>query len=279
MVRKGGRFTPKGRPVCSESLAFLLRNTQDGAISMSGGTSLGDTDQIPLIIDLSTSPINITLTNGANVEAYIYSPQANVTMDGNASLTGAVVANSFTLGSGSGSPQVTYYPPPANRPDLQQFNGSGSSTGGTSILSYIIGNSGGGSGGSGATVTVTSSPNPSSSGQSVTFTANVSGSSGTPTGKVTFYDGSIPLGNGTLSSSNATFATSALSVGSHSITGVYSGDSKYAGATSSALAQTVNGLSTSTSVSSTPNPSTYNQTVTFNCHSCSRNGFRHGYLL
>jgi hypothetical protein len=32
----------------------------DGAISMSGGTSLGNTNQIPLIIDLSTSPV----TNG-----------------------------------------------------------------------------------------------------------------------------------------------------------------------------------------------------------------------
>jgi len=28
LVRKGGRFTPKGRPVCSESMAFLLRDTQ-----------------------------------------------------------------------------------------------------------------------------------------------------------------------------------------------------------------------------------------------------------
>ena len=28
LVRKGGRFTPKGRPICSESLAFLLRDTQ-----------------------------------------------------------------------------------------------------------------------------------------------------------------------------------------------------------------------------------------------------------
>ena len=28
LLRKGGRFTPKGRPICSESLAFLLRDTQ-----------------------------------------------------------------------------------------------------------------------------------------------------------------------------------------------------------------------------------------------------------
>jgi hypothetical protein len=32
LVRKGGRFTPKGRPICSESLAFLLRNTHSAAV-------------------------------------------------------------------------------------------------------------------------------------------------------------------------------------------------------------------------------------------------------
>src|SRR5262249_40238427 len=41
------------------------------------------------------------------------------------------------------------------------------------------------------TTTLTSSPNPSDLGQSVTFTATVSGSS--PTGSVTFFDGGTPL--------------------------------------------------------------------------------------
>ena len=70
-----------------------------------------------------------------------------------------------------------------------------------------------------------SSANPSKFGQSVTFTATVAripAGSGTPTGTVTFKEGATTLGTGTLNGSGvATFTTSTLSVGSHSITAEY----------------------------------------------------------
>ena len=51
-------------------------------------------------------------------------------------------------------------------------------------------------------------------GQSVTLTATVvSATSGTPTGTVTFYDGTAQLGTGTLSSGTATYSTSSLACG------------------------------------------------------------------
>jgi hypothetical protein len=34
LVRKGGRFTPKGWPIWSESLAFLLRDTQPTELAL-----------------------------------------------------------------------------------------------------------------------------------------------------------------------------------------------------------------------------------------------------
>ena len=93
------------------------------------------------------------------------------------------------------------------------------------------------------TTTVTSSENPSATGQSVTFTAAVAGPSGNttvPTGTVSFMDGAATLGTGSLSGSGqATYSTSALSAGSHSITGVYGGDANFAGSTSAVLTQTV----------------------------------------
>ena len=101
-----------------------------------------------------------------------------------------------------------------------------------------------GSGPSSSTA-LASSLNPSTYGSSVTFTATVTGSGPTPTGTVTFKDGSTTLGTGTLDGSGATtFATSALTAtGSpHSITAVYGGDSDYGASTSSALTQTVNPL-------------------------------------
>jgi hypothetical protein len=80
-------------------------------------------------------------------------------------------------------------------------------------------------------------------GQSETFTATVatvSPGSGTPTGTVTFYDGAInpadQVGVGALSTTNgvttATLTTTALAVGPHSVTAVYSGDSNFTGSVS-----------------------------------------------
>ncbi|MGC2422757.1 MAG: FG-GAP-like repeat-containing protein [Nitrospirota bacterium] len=108
---------------------------------------------------------------------------------------------------------------------------------------------------------VSSSTNLSTYGQSVTFTATVSPSSAT--GTVNFMDGSTAFGGSTLSGGTATYSTSALSVGAHTITAVYGGDTNYAGSTSSGITQTVNKITTTTTESSGQNPSAYGQSVTF----------------
>ena len=120
------------------------------------------------------------------------------------------------------------------------------------------------------TTALTSSANPSTAGQSVTFTATVTGPTGNttvPTATVSFLDGTTTLGSGTLNGSGvATYSTSTLSAGSHSITAVYGGDSNFSGSTSAVLTQVVNTpvlLSTTTALASSPNPSAPNQSVTF----------------
>jgi hypothetical protein len=114
------------------------------------------------------------------------------------------------------------------------------------------------------TSAVTSSANPSSFGQSVTFTASVtSASGGTPGGTVTFKNGNATLGTQNLSGGAASLATSGLTVGTHSITVVYSGDASHASSTSPALSQVVNKAATSLSLTSSQNPSTVGQSVTF----------------
>jgi hypothetical protein len=88
---------------------------------------------------------------------------------------------------------------------------------------------------------LSSSPNPSVFGQPVTFTATVSSAwdlAPTPTGTVTLKDEPNALGTATLASGDATFTTSSLSIGSHSITGQYSGD-RISGGSSGNLTQTV----------------------------------------
>jgi hypothetical protein len=121
-------------------------------------------------------------------------------------------------------------------------------------------------GNSGATnTTLSSSLNPSVQGKLVTFTATVSlqSGTGTPTGSVTFKNGTATLAIKTLSGVTATYATSTLPLGSNSITAVYGGGSGFSGSTSAPVNQLVL-ATTTTTLTSSSNPSTYGQTVTFN---------------
>ena len=89
------------------------------------------------------------------------------------------------------------------------------------------------------TTSIASSVNPSNVGQSVTFAATVATGGGTATGTITFKDGSKTLGTGTVSGNKTTFTTASLTLGVHSITAVYSGDSNYTASISAALRQSV----------------------------------------
>ncbi|MFZ3342769.1 MAG: Ig-like domain repeat protein [Terriglobales bacterium] len=89
--------------------------------------------------------------------------------------------------------------------------------------------------------TLVSSQNPSGVGQAVTFTATATstGYGGTPTGNVSFYDGSAKLGTVTLAAGVASYTSTKLAAGTGSITAVYLGGKTYLTSTSSVLSQTV----------------------------------------
>src|ERR1022692_1183963 len=90
-----------------------------------------------------------------------------------------------------------------------------------------------------SSITISSSTNPSIFGQAVTLTATVSPS---PTGIVTFYDGTTVLGTKTLASGKATLTTSLLPSGARFLKAYYGGNDTYAASTSAALAETVSTL-------------------------------------
>jgi hypothetical protein len=93
------------------------------------------------------------------------------------------------------------------------------------------------------TTALTSSLNPSTQGQSVTFTATVSGTGGTPTGNVTFKSDGTSIGVGDVDNTGmATLTTSAVAAGSHDIVAVYSGDATFATSSSTAVSQVVNAV-------------------------------------
>ena len=119
-----------------------------------------------------------------------------------------------------------------------------------------------GAGGGIATVTLSSSANPSSVGQSVTFSVIVSGRGVTPTGSVTFEEGTTVLGTETLVNGKASFATSFSAAGKFDIVADYSGDKNYGSSNSRKLDQIVDKNTTTTALASSLNPSIYGQTVT-----------------
>ncbi len=84
---------------------------------------------------------------------------------------------------------------------------------------------------------LTSSSASAPQGQSVTLTATVTGAS--PTGLVTFKDGTATLGTGPVTAGVATFATSALGLGSHTLSADYAGDANNDPSTSSAVAVSI----------------------------------------
>jgi hypothetical protein len=236
-----------------------------GAASVTVSTAGGISGGVPFTVNSSATttalasslnPSNFgqSVTFTATVTGYGATPTGtmNFTVDGvsigTGPLNGSGVASisTSTLAIGTRSVVATYS-------GDSSYSASTSST-----LSQVV-NTGS------ATVALQSSLNPSNVAQNVTFTATVTAQagSGTPTSTVTFKDGVYTIGSAVLSGGVATFTTSSLSAGSHSITGVYSGDAKYTSATSPALPQTVNKLAPTVSVTSSVNPSVTGQLTTF----------------
>ncbi len=116
----------------------------------------------------------------------------------------------------------------------------------------------------GTTTSLSSSANPSVVGQPVTYTATVAASapgSGTPTGSVTFYDANSVICSATGVTPSAGTAVCMVpenTAATHSITAAYSGDANYAASsTATALSQTVNRASTTTSLSANGSSAIY----------------------
>jgi Bacterial Ig-like domain (group 3)/FG-GAP-like repeat len=93
------------------------------------------------------------------------------------------------------------------------------------------------------TTALTASSATITAGGSITFTAVVtgpSGSMGAPTGSVTFLDKATTLGMATLNSAGVgAYSTTTLSAGTHSITAQYGGDDNFVPSTSAAVTVTI----------------------------------------
>jgi autotransporter-associated beta strand protein len=281
-----GNNTYEGSTMVSAG-TLLVNGAQPGSnVMVANGAILGGAGMVGTIIAAGTvspgGPGTATLTSGNVVfdagstfavtlngttagtgyDQLTVSGNADLTADPTLHLAVSFVGNmddTFTIITSTGSLMGTF----AGLPDNSTISANGQMfrinySGNAATLTRIVGST---------TTVVTSSVNPSVFGQPITFTATITPVppfTGNPTGTVTFMEGTAVLGMSTVTNGVATFTTTtALSVGAHSITAVYSGDNSFTGSTSLPLAQTINQASSVTTVSSSSNPSSVGQSVTF----------------
>jgi len=214
-------------------------------------TACGDPNET--VVVTAGSPTIVTLASGTVVVGG--SVRDTATLGGGVAPTGTITFNLYGPGDATcaGTPAFTstktvssgngaYTSDPFTTAEAGIYNWTASYSGDTNNAATA--SSCGASGESVAvgqastSTTLVSSLNPSATGQAVTFTAMLTGTA--PTGTVTFIDGSSTLGAGMLGSSGAaSFTTSSLSAGSHTITAVYGGDANNLRSTSSVLTQVV----------------------------------------
>jgi hypothetical protein len=208
---------------------------------------------VSLVSSLSPSALGQSVTFTATVKPAVGSgaPSGTVTFEDSAAVLGVGtlsggMAAVTTSGLGGGVHSITAV-----------YGGDTNFTGSTSpVLTQTV------SKGT-SSIALTSSNNPSGRGAAVIFTATVTTSAAPKaTGSVTFKDGASVLGMSALSGGIATFTTSGLGTGAHSITAVYAGDANYTGSTSLILLETVTKAASATSVASSNNPSNVGTALT-----------------
>jgi hypothetical protein len=105
---------------------------------------------------------------------------------------------------------------------------------------------------------ISSSGSPAVYGDTVTFTATVNAATGTPTGSVTFKEGSTVLGTAPVATvggnRQASLAVSGLEAGSHAVTASYSGDTSFGASDSAAFSQLITKAPTTIVAADVNNP-------------------------
>ncbi|AXC11233.1 hypothetical protein ACPOL_1895 [Acidisarcina polymorpha] len=219
-----------------------------------GRTTIGSYG--PVCYD-SVAPVS-TATLSGTVNGNVYSSAVKVTINSTDATSGVAhtyysldgggyvaYSSPFTVPSSAlGSHGVLYY--------SRDVAGNSSSVRSTSFTISTT-----------TTTALSSSKNPSSHNEPVTLTTTVTpNGGGTATGTVSFLHGTAVLGTATLSGNVAKLTLSNLSVGTTHVTAAYGGSSKYLTSNSGTLAQVVNKASTATTLTSSKNPSNYDESVT-----------------
>jgi hypothetical protein len=280
----------------SGSVSFMNGSTVLGTGSITGSTAAysgtlasgsysitavyaGDTG-----FDTSTSPASTLVISSASSTAttLTVNPATSIlgtkvtltasTMAGSAPVTGGTVT--FTAGAGTlgtatvgsnGVASTTVTPAVGVYSVIANYTGTASASNptgtGSSVsagVALIVSKAT-------PTVTLTVTPTLAATGSAVKFSAAVSSAAGTPSGQVSFYNGSALLGSGTLSNGVATYTASSLAAATYTITAAYSGDTSFVTVTSSSVSLVVRApAATTTTLTSSSLTASAKSSITLN---------------
>ncbi|WP_198031899.1 Ig-like domain repeat protein [Bradyrhizobium sp. Ec3.3] len=159
--------------------------------------------------------LTATLANGVSTSGTVTFFDGSTAI-GSASVSGSSASLSITLSVGSHTITASYG---------GDSNHNAASTTSTTSVTVVQAT---------PSIALNASSSSASYGASVALVATMSGGV-TPSGTVSFYEGSTQLGNATISGSTAILMLSSLSLGSHTITATYDGDTNNASVNSSSV--------------------------------------------
>ena len=180
-------------------------NTNIALVSTPASWSVGR----PIVLAVTVTTINATIKPTGTISYY-----DNGALVATATLVNGKASTVYTFtASGSHAITVSY------TPDTGNFASNSITTAPQNVLTTT-------------NISLTDSPNTIFVGQTVTFTASVTGINGPPTGTVSFYRGTVLLGTVTLDANgDAVFPDSAFTAGIYGITATYSGDANFSPST------------------------------------------------
>ncbi len=218
---------------CSVSTTALPVGTDTVTASYGGATDFATSSgtvsvtisKVTTTISVAATPNPATIGQNVSLKATVTAASGTATGGTVSFAVGTTALGTCTLASGTctltantnGQEALTY-------PVVATYAGSTDYAGSTSPATNVVLNK------APTTTTVAVTPSPIPAGATATITATVkrpSGSSGTPTGTVTFYSGTTLIGSANLNGSGvATYAaaTTGLGAGSYPVTANYAGD-------------------------------------------------------
>jgi len=199
-----------------------------------------------LTLASSVNPVNVNANTvlTATITSTSGTPTGTVTF-----MDGTTVLGTGTLNASGVATLNVSFSTPGNHPLTVTYPATGPSLPATSaVLNQTVQSLG-------TTLGLTTSVNPVAVNANTVLTATISSSSGTPTGTITFLDGSTVLGTAPLNASGiATLTVSFSTPGTHPLTASYPGAGGFSAATSPVVNQVVQNFATTATLTSSINP-------------------------